>query len=970
MKHYNVIVRLLLVTFFAILVLSLPAQRFIPDQDTERIYRHISTKNGLISNKIYRICQDSKGFIWISTEAGVSRFDGLQFRNFPVGEIGYKDILTIFCDAQDRIWIAGFNNAVSYYDRSTDRFVRLGDVSAYFTPGKTTYLPPEFENGPNQSTLIRLFRKDQVLQFTADKKVVPYTYPRPLNGALFPAQTMLDSQEIATWLRDHQTKLPDGKPHVYLDGFALESGLVVRNLGKCYLYNRASPVRPVQIGAEDVPAFILPAGEQAFFYGPYGKGVRRIHTNGASTTFLPDKHVNYVFEDKQHNLWFSTNNEGIYLLSSDMVLLPPPSGKVMLLAGDNQENVVAGLDNGQLWRIKNDKLERLPYPHQGHLRKMAFSPEGRLWRITDKRIYADARLVKEMNCIKDFDFPANPDESIAVATCAGCYWLTDQKNLTKSFFQQRASAISSPADQTDQCWIGTPTALMLVSKTDGPLLSVPGLGITCLQRAQDGSIWGGLEDGRLLRIHQNTICLFPLVPGRHSLLPPIPLSRSTVLPPPHNYSSSHFIHQVFVDKQGAVWVSTSNGLYELVVNKHQYTTRYYSVINGLPSNDINAIYAYQDRIYAATEEGICMFNKNQITKGSPPDAFITHVNGIREPGPQQVIELPYQAKVDIEFTGIFFAGNPPWNRVQFVVTLNGIPLDTSENRSKRFENLPPGQYEFQVSAIAGNGPGSAPATVKFAIHRPFWLQWWFGFMVAALVVVSTFLLVRRQQRKITQENRIARQMAELELKAIRLQMNPHFIFNCLNSIQLFYLKGEMEAAQQYMGAFSALIRMTLNLSRKNFISLEEEIQYLETYLGLEKMRFGSRLDFQIMHDPQLPPAATELPPLLLQPYVENAIKHGIAPLKDRTGVVTVSFESTNDGFCCRIRDNGIGFTEKRPANNQQHHSVGMLIGSERAALLNSIYGNYLLIEVKNLGDTTESSGTQVTLFFKKIFDAG
>jgi hypothetical protein len=408
----------------------------------------------------------------------------------------------------------------------------------------------------------------------------------------------------------------------------------------------------------------------------------------------------------------------------------------------------------------------------------------------------------------------------------------------------------------------------------------------------------------------------------------------------------------------------------VVVSAHQSGIRYFSVINGLPSNDIKAIYAHQNLIYAATEEGVCIFDKNKIVQETPPTALITRVNGFREPGPNPQIVLPYQSKVDIEYTGIFFAGNPPWNRVQFITTLNDIPLDTSETPGNRFENLAPGHYEFKVAAMAGNGPLSLPATVRFEIHRPFWLQWWFQVCTAGLVGLAIYFIVRRQQRKIIQENRIARQMAELELKAIRLQMNPHFIFNCLNSIQMFSLKGEMEQVQYYMGAFSALIRMTLNLSRKNFITLEEEVDYLKTYLTLEKMRLGPKLDFQISHDPQLTLSTTEIPPLLLQPYVENAIKHGIAPLKDRTGLLSVSFESGEDALYCRIRDNGVGFAPKLPENALHHHSVGMVLGNERAALLNSIYGNYLHIQVENLSTATGNSGTLVTLCFKNLPDAG
>ena len=133
-----------------------------------------------------------------------------------------------------------------------------------------------------------------------------------------------------------------------------------------------------------------------------------------------------------------------------------------------------------------------------------------------------------------------------------------------------------------------------------------------------------------------------------------------------------------------------------------------------------------------------------------------------------------------------------------------------------------------------------------------------------------------------------KRLTELELRAIRAQINPHFIFNCLNSIQLFIMQEDYNSAQKYLSDFSLLIRKTLEMSKLNFVSLNDEVSYLTTYLTLEKMRFDDKMDYEIFIDPKLTLNKAEVPSMLLQPYVENAVKHGINN-QDNKGKLKVLF---------------------------------------------------------------------------------
>lgn len=227
-----------------------------------------------------------------------------------------------------------------------------------------------------------------------------------------------------------------------------------------------------------------------------------------------------------------------------------------------------------------------------------------------------------------------------------------------------------------------------------------------------------------------------------------------------------------------------------------------------------------------------------------------------------------------------------------------------------------------------------------------------------------------EQRKLQLEIEYSKKLAEIELKAIRAQINPHFIFNCLNSIQLFVMQRDFEHAQKYLSDFSYLIRKTLDFSRRNFISLADEITYLNTYLGLEKMRFEQKMSYEIIVDPVIATAELEVPAMLLQPYVENAVKHGMTNEDRPTGLLTISFiQAASDMLECVIEDNGIGIERSRAIRSlpSHHQSSGMEISLNRAELLNKMYNTEIQIEIIDKSrKQANDSGTIIRILIPQL----
>lgn len=248
-----------------------------------------------------------------------------------------------------------------------------------------------------------------------------------------------------------------------------------------------------------------------------------------------------------------------------------------------------------------------------------------------------------------------------------------------------------------------------------------------------------------------------------------------------------------------------------------------------------------------------------------------------------------------------------------------------------------------------------------------------GFLVSAIRSrkLQQKLFIQKEELS-TKEKEIEmkvleKKMTELEQMALRAQMNPHFIFNSLNSVQHYVMKQDVEGVNKYLSAFAHLIRQTLNNSGKQFVSVEEEIKYLDTYLSLEKMKSNNQFNYSIHVDEAVDRSATFIPGMILQPYVENSIKHGVTHKEHNDGQVTISL-SKNDKLVCVIEDNGVGRqkaneikAERGPA---EFESRGMSITANRIETINKIYNTDINIQVNDRMDQGgKLSGTTVRLEF-------
>jgi hypothetical protein len=450
-----------------------------------------------------------------------------------------------------------------------------------------------------------------------------------------------------------------------------------------------------------------------------------------------------------------------------------------------------------------------------------------------------------------------------------------------------------------------------------------------------------------------------------------------------------------------IWIGTNNGLYSIEAKENldekDLQVFHYGLEDGLRSQETNLNAAYIDAngdLWFGTTEGVMRVNttvltRRKVTLGAPQlsltkiqlnlqDQDWSKYKGERDPttGLVKDLELPYkQNHITFYFTGI--SGTYPGD-VQYQYMLEGLDDDWKAPTSANFatySNLPYKTFTFKVRAKGRGGVWSDSVNYTFSIRPPFWLTWWFILLesIAAFSVVFVIIYNRRKaiiEKREKEWYEIRSKMLALEQQSLNSSMNRHFIFNALNSIQYYINRQDKLAANRYLSDFAKLIRKNLDSSEDNLTTLREEIERLELYLKLEHMRFKDKFGYNINIDPTLNLDDIKVPAMLVQPFLENSIWHGLLP-KESAGHLQVDVHSLDGHLEFVITDNGIGIENslrnKTTADN--HISKGMEITQSRIDLIKKTTGESIELRgpVQIHGVDGVATGTRVQILLPLNF---
>ncbi len=484
-----------------------------------------------------------------------------------------------------------------------------------------------------------------------------------------------------------------------------------------------------------------------------------------------------------------------------------------------------------------------------------------------------------------------------------------------------------------------------------------------------------------------------------------------------------------------IWVGTNKGLNKITFQKEDLSQK--PIIqtiraeDGLVSDYINTILVQNDTVYVGTPEGVSFFHKDKFFKTSP---CVLKILSLKIPNNQKKLVEKYSQEkslskkiaqnyelshkennIVIDFVGISYRSG---GQIKYKFRLNtGNEIvdnlndnwQETKNTSLSFSALAPDDYHLEIIAINKFGIESEKITLNFSIKPAFWQTWWFFvvlfLLLIALITWAIFSRVRvvrkREQAQISLKQQMLQNeeemlqteqqlleaeqktlhakeaMLQTEQQLLRTQINPHFLFNSLATVQNFFLNNDTKNSVLYLGKFAKLMRQILENSRENLISLHSEIEMLENYLDLQKIRFSGNFDYTILLDDDLDKYYTQIPPMLAQPFVENALEHGFSH-KNEHGLLEISFkieeESGEKMLVLEILDNGVGLElskELRSEAKKEYKSLALTITQERLALLSKKFSKKCYLTIKNRENTLqeglqEVAGTHVKIFLPLI----
>jgi ligand-binding sensor domain-containing protein len=957
-------------------------------------FRNYSVDHGLPFIQVQTIFQDSKGYLWSGGYGGLSQFDGTRFTNFsPRNGLVSHSVTAINEDSKGNLWI-GTNSGVSCYDgKSFKNYTKANGLP----DNSVTYIVTD-------SLYVWIGTLQGVARF--DGK----------NFSTFGTNTGLPTNVIFQAYKDEADVYWMGSDKG-LHRFDSKGVSTIPNWPE----GKASNVYAVTTSGGKVFAGTA-AG--VYIYDEHtGKITKPEHP------LLQNAKVNALVKDRRGMVWAATNS-GLFRIHNGIVKQYKPSEDlnsniVISLFIDYEGNLWVGTYNG-MFRYRDDQFTTYGI-HSGMKSAFAFqmtrSNTGDLWVATTDGLHVfDGKNFKVLtdknglpgnsifSCIEDHNGSiwAGTEKGIAIiekgrtkqllkkdglASDSGCYITEDSKGrmliggcggitvIDKGVVSKHT--FRSPYTNDFSVWkiLETAPDNYVIGTYQGGIFSFDGKTFKCLNDSL------GIKENVVLDVvtDNDGILYFATFDGIFMYIPesyPNKRVQRLIHFNEENGMSSDLVYCLAFDKEFKyLWAGTNQGINRIDVAAYKKLGRkkieVYGKEDGFMGTESNSNGIYTDKdgsIWFGTVNGLIRYNPYEfISNIYEPRINLTGISVFyHDTSFVSNMSLPYDANhVSFRFTATSLT-NP--SKVRYRIMLEGFDRSWSPVTVSTFatySNLPPGKYTFKVQAANNEGLWSThPAEFSFEIRKAWWNTWVFRLsMAGAILAIILFGFRVRSQQIRRKERQVAKQnleMSKLELKALRAQMNPHFIFNSLNSIQHFILQSEEVSAVKYLNKFAKLIRIILNNSEKPSITLREELEALNLYLELEELRFGDKFSYAVTIDSDIDIDYYEVPPLILQPYVENAILHGLNP-KPQKGMLEIIIKKHGDHIVCTVLDNGIGRKQAMEMKGQilrkPHVSHGTRITRERLEILNRSFHSELSVNITDLNSQSgEGTGTRVDVF--------
>jgi len=891
-------------------------------------YKHFTIEQGLPSNRIYKILQDHDGFIWIATDKGLSKFDGAYFKNFTIGNgLPSNDIWEILITENNKIWFFTRSNKIGYI---------LNDKIHSFKAQHNEFLYPTTISTNLKTVIFRSYNDNYQLinqKWTAQPKYhindafdMPIKVLHPKVDYFISKQNSKNPNEILISLKDAKdrnlfsTKLShtgfflNGQINDSLMLLNTQNEFQILNLNRFKIYNLSNQ----QFFKPHIFTRFL-ATPQDIQISSENYWATLDHNYQLKNIRIFDKRLNLstLFRDRQGNFWGTTYAKGIYLFPSNSLtektyLTQRPVQFLKLMQG----KIFAAVLNKGIYQYdaKEDQFKMF-VKNNDYFFDMLYENDNNFGILANT-----STLVKQDKKITE-------------------YYRIGKRviQLKKGYAISERSVVSEfdPNLKLRQTYHleGVNT---LIYKAPYIIAGTP-IGLFKLQNGKIGKI--KLSSKEILPILSLNQIDHKIIVGTDGLGAYIEKSPNhfEFIPETKNL----IINDIFV-KDNQFWLGTQKGLlhFEYRMNR-PFFNKIMRKTDGLISDHINNVIVFKHKIFTSNFSGVATVAENQAANLPLQKIYFEAVKYNNQNLDSLHNKVVYQKNNNLLFNiGVIDYSGQEHNQFSYQL----LPVQKKwikiNSQNINFNSLEPLHYIFKIKVVNPYGQ-ELQKSYRFTIKPLWWQTTWAKILLVSLILSLIFIIgftTRRKELRKQRDKLIAqKQMAEFELHALRSQMNPHFVFNSLNAIQYYINDQNFDKSETYLVKFSRLIRMIFEFSRKKTIKLEEEINLLKSYLNLEKMRFGSQFDFCFHLDPKLDLSQTEIPTLLLQPIVENAVNHGIFHKKGKGTICLEFIYHSKHTYEVVIKDDGIGLEKSKQINRnslKKHRSRSTQILKDRINLLN------------------------------------
>lgn len=938
----------------------------------EPVHRTINNINSLPSNTVYQVLQDSLGFIWIAHDKGLSKYDGSNFKHFrsPSQQGSSLSNLHSF---NSTIWCQDFAG------------------NFYYTKENALYKEQQLKSSGSYTASARL--KEYIIAFTEDSVCLingfnhnKHSWKLPLENFTYIGSGNKDAflfAEGKLYTFNHEgLQLKQHFKNFNTQFFFLQqmNDAIYGFTKNIYPYvfllknNQATPLHILQEGLiiQDISFFDneiwISTTTGAYCFNKDWQPLYNGHC------FFKANSISKVIKDREGSYWFATLNNGIMVVPDLQIELYHYNNESITTLAHAGANIIAGTSNHRIvqFNIKNGSFSNIYQEPSNHAMLGLLYHEA-----TKETVFWSNKIgyVKEGNKHKEIN---NYAAKSIVPVTANFYAVATSTSISLIRRNKSNTPVPSWLQTKQNTWNNHKYNLLdsiirgrfvLFNQSDSTLYASTTKGLFYFSPKGKGKITYNGKDifASQLAIAHTGIYVTTYADGLYKIK--------------NNNEAEHIVHKEITP---SLYKITASGNYLWLISDDmllRYNTIDHTVVNythakGLPKAELNDVLIKEGKVYLATTQGIVVLNENLNVENKVAPLLTINslwVNGQSINIKQQPLQLrSHQNNIVVHFSLLSYKSGENAGVVQYRINKGDWQTLESSARQLSLPSLSSGKYIITIRAFnEDNVASEKDIHISFSITAPFFKQWWF--IGCILLAIASFLWafflyriknIQQRNKLVEQKMKIEHELNQSMLSAIKSQMNPHFLFNALNTIQSYIYTNDKENASEYLSKFSQLTRLILDMSNKDFVSMADEIKALKLYLELEQQRFEDKLQYIFHIDDNINTETLYIPTMLIQPYVENAIKHGLLHKKnDRK--LNISFQKQEGGILVNIEDNGIGRKRSEQLNKhkQKHQSFALKANEKRLEILNRGLKQSIALQIIDKEDKHGNAlGTLVKLF--------